>query len=176
MSKCLNLLVLLIFCLLAQSCGSSQRFMNFGWSSPKQAVLDSIRQWGFSFNSDKQRWEKGMLNGARCSKLRVWFSAQDKLDGAEAKYLGLDTASSAQIRERFLKQLSALHGEPESVKISTGSLEFERIAWRFSPPEESMQDMIVMTCFPDYVIVHAARNMPEPFDLTPLLDAPSSED
>ena len=150
--------------------------MNFGWSSPKQAVLDSIRQWGFSFNADKQRWEKGTLNGFRCSKLKVWFSEQERFAGAEAKYLDLDSVSSASIRDKFVGQLTALHGEPESVRISTGSISLDRIAWTFSSPDEVMQDMIVLTHFPDYVIVHAARNMPAPFDLAPLEVRPSVED
>ncbi len=171
MPKCLNLFVLALISLLIASCSSTQRFMNFGWSTPKQEVIDSIQRWGFNFNADKQRWEKGMLNGSECDKLKVWFSDKDLFAGAEAKYLDLDSLTSTSIRDRYVEQLTSLHGEPESVRIASGPLQLDRIAWSFSSPEDTMQDMIVLTHFPDYVIVHASRNMPHLFDF-----APSSEE
>src|SRR5687767_13414767 len=104
MPKCLRLALFVLFCLFAVSCSSSQRFMNFDWQTPRQVVIDSIRSWGFTFNSDKQRWDNGALNGFRCSKLKVWFSEKDLLDGVEAKYLDLDTASSQTIFDRYVEQ------------------------------------------------------------------------
>ncbi len=167
MLKCLKLSILAMICLLAQSCGSSQRFMNFGWSTPKHEVIDSIQRWGFALNTDKQRWEKGRLNGFTCSKLRVWFSDKDLLTGAEAKYLDLDASTSNALRMQLVEQLTSLHGSPEVTSASSGVTKVDRLSWSFSAPTDMFQDMIVLTHFPDYVILHAARNMPKPFDLIP---------
>lgn len=139
--------------------------MNFGWSTPRAEVIDSLMQWGFTFNPDKQRWDKGMLNGALCSKLKVWFDEKDHFAGAEAKYLGLDTQDSRTLLDRYVTQLTRIHGRPDMHDVHGEDVRLERIAWSFSPEEDDMQDMIVLTHFPDYLILHTSRNMPKLFEL-----------
>jgi hypothetical protein len=139
--------------------------MNFSWQTSKREVLDSITSWGFTFNADKQRWDKGMLNGYRCNKLKVWFNDKDLFEGVEAKYQDLDTATSRMILEHYVEQTRAKHGKPTFITSDNGPVKLSRYGWRFSDANDPAHDMIVIAGFEDYVLFHAARNMPPLFDV-----------
>jgi hypothetical protein len=166
MQKLRFIAVSALFMTLAASCGSNQRFMNFGWNTPKHEVIDSVKDWGFTFNSEKQRWDKGMLNGVRCNKLKLWFSDDSLLQGAEAKYQELDTALAAAPFARYESQLRAEHGSPTIQDKADGSVKLSRLGWKLSGNGDTQNDMIVIDRFRDYVLFHAARNMPPVFEMT----------
>jgi hypothetical protein len=141
--------------------------MTFSWKTPKQEVIDSIKSWGFTFNADKQRWDKGTLNGSKCSKLKVWFSARDQLDGVEAKYEDIDSATSRRIFDRYVQQTCEKHGTANFVSSENGDIKRSRVAWIFSERDDIQHDMIVIARFDDYLLFHAARNMPPLFNVAP---------
>lgn len=171
--KELLIIVAAILCL--QSCGTTERFMQFDWKSTKAEVLDSVRAWGFLHNAAKDRWEGGTLNGYRCSKLRVWFNERDLLQGVQARYDGIDSATSRAIFYRYLEQLTRAHGPADNIDRTDEGIAQERCSWIFSRPGDEMRDMTTITRFIDYVLFHAARNNPEPFNYLPVPLAPREE-
>jgi hypothetical protein len=175
MQKRLKLVCLALICLAIASCGSGQRFMNFSWQTSKQEVINSVKRWGFTFNDAKQRWDKGMLNGFKCNKLQLWFSADSMLEGAEAKYQDNDSATSTAIFDRFASQLTREHGKPDICESATGYATLTRLGWRFNGASEQTHDMIVLDHFDNYVLFHAARNMPPLFELAPSSAASAEE-